>query len=205
MRRFLPRDVGTNRDVEKFEPVPDTVRSSRKISGPREIRQLLPRVIPERCAHFNPMRRIAMKFFNTFRPFAIIQALLMSASAFSVYAADVPVDVGKGEYDSACAVCHGLDGKGDGYMATQLTVRVPDLTLLAKHNKGIFPFDRVYQVIDGRQEVKAHGTREMPIWGRAFNRQTSIYFENYPPQDTESAARSRILALTEYLYRLQGK
>ncbi|MBU1426399.1 MAG: cytochrome c [Gammaproteobacteria bacterium] len=135
----------------------------------------------------------------------IAQVLLISTCVFPAHAADTPVDVGKGEYDSACAVCHGLNGKGDGYMATQLTARVPDLTLLAKHNKGIFPFDRVYQVIDGRQEVKAHGTREMPIWGRAFNRQTSIYFENYPAQDMESSARSRILALTEYLYRLQGK
>jgi len=35
--------------------------------------------------------------------------------------------------------------------------------------------------------------------------ESSIYFENYPPSDTESAARSRILALIEYLYRLQTK
>ena len=69
----------------------------------------------------------------------------------------------------------------------------------------MFPFDRVYQIIDGRQEVKAHGTREMPIWGLAFRRQTSIYYQNYPPQDEESGARSRILALTEYVYRLQAK
>jgi mono/diheme cytochrome c family protein len=120
-------------------------------------------------------------------------------------AADKPVDVGKAEYDSACAACHGLAGKGNGYMASQLKTRVPDLTVLAKNNNGVFPFDRVYQVIDGRQEVKAHGPREMPIWGRAFNLQSSVYFENYPPGDLESAARSRILALTEYLYRLQGK
>ena len=59
------------------------------------------------------------------------------------------------------------------------------------------------QLIDGRQEVKAHGPREMPVWGRAFNTETSIYFDNYPPQDSESAVHSRILALTEYLHRLQ--
>jgi len=113
------------------------------------------------------------------------------------------LDIGKMEYDSACAVCHGLKGKGDGPLKSQLTKPVPDLTVLAKNNKGVFPFDRVYQIIDGRQEVKAHGPREMPVWGRAFNTETSIYFDNYPPQDSESAVRSRILALTEYLYRLQ--
>jgi hypothetical protein len=82
---------------------------------------------------------------------------------------------------------------------------VPDLTVLARNNKGVFPFDHVYQVIDGRRELKAHGPREMPIWGQAFNMQSSRYFPNTPPQDTESAARSRIMALTEYVYRLQAK
>jgi hypothetical protein len=82
---------------------------------------------------------------------------------------------------------------------------VPDLTALARNNKGVFPFDKVYQIIDGRVEVKAHGPRDMPVWGLAFRSQSSVFFENYPPHDTESAARSRILALTEYLYRLQGK
>lgn len=115
------------------------------------------------------------------------------------------VDIGKSEYNGACAVCHGSTGKGDGPMKSQLVSQVPDLTVLAKNNKGVFPFDRVYQIIDGRQEVKSHGSREMPVWGRHFNLQSSIYFENYPPQDTESAARSRILALTEYLYRIQAK
>ena len=115
------------------------------------------------------------------------------------------IDIGKGEYEAACAVCHGLKGKGDGPFVSQLTAKMPDLTVLAKNNQGVFPFDRVYQVIDGRQEVKAHGLREMPVWGRAFGRQSSIYFESYPPQDADSQARSRILALTEYLFRLQAK
>jgi mono/diheme cytochrome c family protein len=109
------------------------------------------------------------------------------------------------EYDSACAVCHGPTGKGDGPFKPQLASRVPDLTILARNNNGVFPFDKVYQIIDGRQEVKAHGPRDMPIWGLMFNRQSSVFFQNHPPSDAESAARSRILALTEYLYRLQAK
>lgn len=146
-----------------------------------------------------------MKPINTIRMFVVIQTLLMLVSVSSAIAAEKPLDIGKDEYSASCAICHGVNGKGNGLMATQLKVRVPDLTILAKNNNGVFPFDRVYQVIDGRQEVKAHGTREMPIWGRSFNLQSSIYFENYPLHDMESSARSRILALTEYLYRLQGK
>lgn len=131
--------------------------------------------------------------------------LMIGASGTTAVAKDQPVDVGKGEYDAACAVCHGISGKGGGPVAAQLANRIPDLTVLAKNNNGVFPFDRVYQIIDGRIEVKTHGPREMPIWGVAFRRQSSVFFENYPAHDSESAARSRILALTEYLYRLQGK
>jgi len=140
--------------------------------------------------------------FRTFAPVPI-GAMLIALSAASL-AAD-KLDIGKMQYDSACAVCHGPSGKGDGPLKAQLVTRMPDLTVLARNNKGVFPFDRVFQIIDGRQEVKAHGPREMPVWGRGFNMQSSIFFENYPPYDTESNARSRMLALTEYLYRLQGK
>jgi len=146
-----------------------------------------------------------MKIYTKFRTIAAahLGVLLIGASATAL-AVD-KLDIGKSEYDSACAVCHGPTGKGDGPFKLQLSSRVPDLTALARNNNGVFPFDRVYQIIDGRQEVKAHGPREMPVWGHAFNMQTSIYFENYPTHDTESAARSRVLALTEYLYRLQAK
>lgn len=146
-----------------------------------------------------------MNISEIVRSFAVayIGAMLFGLSV-SALAAE-KLDIGKDEYDGACAVCHGRTGRGDSPMRSQLASRVPDLTVLARNNNGVFPFDRVYQIIDGRQEVKSHGPREMPVWGRHFNMQCSIYFENYPPQDSESAARSRILALTEYLYRLQAK
>jgi mono/diheme cytochrome c family protein len=148
-----------------------------------------------------------MKIFRKLRThsatYISIALMSLSANALALDRSDSKLDIGKMEYDSACAVCHGLKGKGDGPLKSQLTKPVPDLTVLAKNNKGVFPFDRVYQIIDGRQEIKAHGPHEMPVWGRAFNTETSLYFDNYPPQDSESAVRSRILALTEYLYRLQ--
>lgn len=141
-----------------------------------------------------------------FRKVALVNAaVMMIGSSAAAVAADKLVDVGKFEYEGGCAVCHGITGKGNGPFMGQLATRVPDLTVLARNNGGVFPFDRVYQIIDGRLELKAHGTREMPIWGRGFRMQSSAFFENYPAHDTESSARSRILALTEYMYRLQGK
>jgi mono/diheme cytochrome c family protein len=146
-----------------------------------------------------------MKTSARFRGIALahVGALFIGVSAPALAAEGL--DVGKMQYDSTCAVCHGASGKGDGPLKAQLVSRMPDLTVLARDNNGVFPFDRAYQVIDGRREVLAHGPREMPVWGRAFNMGTSAYFENYPPGDTESNARSRMLALTEYLYRLQAK
>ena len=80
---------------------------------------------------------------------------------------------GHREFRHSCAVCHGLGGKGEGVMATLnlLTVKPTDLTQLSKKNKGAFPFWQVYRIIDGREEVKGHGTRDMPIWGDVFLQQ----------------------------------
>ena len=74
-------------------------------------------------------------------------------------------DIGKGEFQSSCATCHGTDGKGNGPLREQLKVPPADLTMLARNNNGVFPTNAVYETIDGSKTVPAHGTREMPIWG----------------------------------------
>jgi len=147
-----------------------------------------------------------MKTTIILRSLGTVAAIAALATAVPAAAA-VPakIDVGKFEYEGSCATCHGQTGHGGGPMAGQLKTRMPDLTLLAKNNNGVFPFDRVYQIIDGRQMLEAHGSREMPVWGRTFRLQSSLFFDGRVPHDSESSARSRILALTEYLYRLQGK
>jgi mono/diheme cytochrome c family protein len=41
-----------------------------------------------------------------------------------------------------CTSCHGLDGRGAGPAAPALKAKVPDLTLLARNNRGQFPAAR---------------------------------------------------------------
>lgn len=77
---------------------------------------------------------------------------------------------GADEYYRLCAVCHGERGRGDGPMSRMLKRPPPDLTLLAKNNSGHFPFLRVLEMIDGRNMIEVHGTREMPVWGESLTR-----------------------------------
>jgi mono/diheme cytochrome c family protein len=106
---------------------------------------------------------------------------------------------GRPAYEQYCAVCHGREGKGDGGAASVLTVKPADLTQLSKKNNGTFPFWRVYGVIDGREEVKGHGTREMPIWGQEFRMQAGS------SAMAQSQVRGRILELVYYLESIQVK
>ena len=109
------------------------------------------------------------------------------------------IDFGKSEYDSSCASCHGVSGKGDGPMSSQLTKPPSDLTTLAKRNGGVFPVQRISEMIDGRTSVMigSHGAREMPVWGHVYRS------EDTQPRDLH--ARNRINALVDYLARIQGK
>lgn len=131
---------------------------------------------------------------------AIAGALLLSSG---LAAAQAKFDLGKREYDSNCAGCHGLKGKGDGPFMLVLARKDPsDLTTLTRRNNGVFPIQRVYEVIDGRQALQAHGPRDMPIWGLDYEaRSASVDL----PYDPETFVRSRILALVEYVNRLQQR
>jgi len=114
--------------------------------------------------------------------------------AFSACASAQDIDVGKTEYQSSCAACHGIDAKGNGPVSKELKTRPTDLTVLAKNNNGVFPYNMVYEMIDGRNStISSHGTREMPIWGYRFTPPEAFRFKN------------RILAVIDYLNRVQEK
>lgn len=102
---------------------------------------------------------------------------------------------GRFQYQSHCAVCHGVDGDGNGRMASELLIKPSDLTQLAKKNGGSFPFWYAYGVIDGRDDVAAHGSRAMPVWGMWFQVE----------EGSELLATGRILELIYYLKSIQQK
>lgn len=129
----------------------------------------------------------------------------LAALACATVAAQ-PSKLGQREYRNSCAVCHGNGGKGDGSYGYIIEKRMPDLTLLSKNNGGVFPVERIYETIDGSATVKAHGTKEMPIWGDRYRIQAAEYYADTPlPYDERAFVRARILALIEYLSTLQVK
>ncbi len=135
-------------------------------------------------------------------------SLLAAAVAFAVCSiaatalAQPKVDLGKREFETKCAVCHGKDGKGAGPYAEQLKRSLPNLTTLAQRNGGVFPVSRTYETIEGAG--KGHGTRDMPVWGLDYTIQAA---ESLPelPYNQAVYVRTRIMALLEYLNQLQVK
>lgn len=107
---------------------------------------------------------------------------------------------GQAEYFNSCAACHGSEGKGDGPLVEEL-MRIPaDLTQLTQRNRGVFPYWRVFSMIDGRYVVPGHGDREMPVWGQQFL-QGDV--EDYGMIGGPAVTTERIHQLTEFVESLQ--
>ena len=130
-------------------------------------------------------------------------AFMATLAALTNAAGAERIDLGKAEYESNCILCHGKNLQGGAYVDF-LKKTPPDLTQLSRKNGGVFPFERVYGVIDGRQEVTSHGTRDMPIWGKVYQVKAAEHYVDVP-YDAEAYVRSRILALIDYLNRMQSK
>lgn len=136
---------------------------------------------------------------------SIVLTLATASLSSMAYAEKARViDEGKEAYETQCSVCHGASGKGNGLYVPSLKVAPTDLTTLAKKNGGVFPVDRVTRIIDGREQIAAHGTREMPIWGRRFSINAAEHYVDVP-YDQEAYIRAQVLALIDYLNRIQQK
>jgi mono/diheme cytochrome c family protein len=129
------------------------------------------------------------------RLFWTILALVFTAPLAKSFAADV--DGGKGMYLKYCASCHGITGKGDGPVSRDLKVKMPDLTVLKRNNQGMYPTDRVVSSIDGSRSVRAHGDRNMPVWGEVFRK------EHEKEKYTELTALLKAKLIAEYVGTLQ--
>ena len=126
-----------------------------------------------------------------------VAALLATTTAF----AQSRPDIGKREFETKCAVCHGGDGKGGGPYAEQLKRPLPDLTTLARRNGGVFPVAKTYAAIEGAGG--GHGTREMPVWGLDYTIQASEQLPDLPYNQAQFV-RTRIMSLLEHLAKIQA-
>ena len=99
-------------------------------------------------------------------------------------------------YRAHCAACHGLQGKGDGPVGAALKTKPADLTTLSKNNAGNFPTQRVQKFISGVEpSVRAHGSREMPVWGPIFHQ----------VEEDRDFGNVRLQNLIKYLGTIQQK
>lgn len=134
----------------------------------------------------------------------LVLVVLIACGANAGRAEMPATDHGRVEYLNSCSGCHGDSGRGDGHFSAFLNRPPADLTLLERRNAGVFPMQRLYETIDGRA-VSAHGKPgEMPVWGTVYSAQWR-HDAAAGALSPESFVRLRILALLDYLYRIQQR
>jgi mono/diheme cytochrome c family protein len=103
---------------------------------------------------------------------------------------------GQALYQAYCAVCHGIQGRGEGPMAASLKVAPSDLTRIAARHGGTYPDALTQRIIAGEERLPAgHGTRDMPVWGPVFSQ---VAWD-------QDLGRMRIHNLSNYIRRLQER
>ena len=103
---------------------------------------------------------------------------------------------GRQMYVNYCAPCHGVDGRGQGPVASALKTPPPDLTVLSRNNHGKFPDSHIVAVLQNGALIPSHGSAEMPIWGPILGKMN---------QSNAQDRMLRISNLSRYLEALQVK
>jgi mono/diheme cytochrome c family protein len=131
----------------------------------------------------------------------IVMVMMVSAQEPKKEIKHVPIKPtsaasGQEMYKSYCAVCHGTDATGKGPAADALKVPPTDLTTLAEKNGGKYPALKVSAIIRGEEVLAAHGSKDMPIWGRLFWSMSKGH---------EAEVQQRVANLNKYIESLQKK
>ena len=108
-------------------------------------------------------------------------------------------EAGRQEFNTYCVPCHGESAKGDGVAAAALKDKPADLTMIAARRGGKFDSVEIAEVIDGRKDMPAHGSRAMPIWGNHLGADAE------DESDAESLTQGRVALLVAYLETIQAK
>jgi mono/diheme cytochrome c family protein len=139
--------------------------------------------------------------------FSIILALAFAGGALLSAQSTVHLTInrtnpadGKQMFVNYCAPCHGVDGRGNGPVASELKTAPSDLTMIATNNRGVYPAVHLMAVVKFGVQVPAHGSQEMPIWGSVLGQIDQL--NNNSQQERVSL---RIYNLVQYLKTLQTK
>jgi mono/diheme cytochrome c family protein len=129
---------------------------------------------------------------------SLVMSLLAGCASTSPDSREVSELSGAEMYQRLCASCHGVGAHGDGPVASLIKIGVPDLTRIALRDGGEFPTEDVHRTIDGRFELRAHGPRDMPVWGWQF-------YDISNADDAAESARvdAMITRLVDYLRSIQ--
>jgi hypothetical protein len=94
-------------------------------------------------------------------------------------------------YARYCASCHGEIAPTGAIAGRQPDA--PDLTRLAARFGSPLRRDELASFIDGRRELRAHGTREMPAWGEQL-------YRGYPETPgTETVRKGTLELIIDFL------
>ena len=102
---------------------------------------------------------------------------------------------GKTLFREYCAVCHGVEGRGNGPAAEALKKKPTDLTAISMKNGGKYPEVRVERMITGADNVTAHGAGDMPVWGPIFRNMGG----------NPEMEKVRVFNLVKYIEQIQAK
>jgi len=127
----------------------------------------------------------------------IITALLCLLPVTYSAANESADPTGEELFQRHCAACHGETAKGDGPVASAISVKVPDLTRIAQRRDGKFPRQMIKNAIDGRWRIDAHGTQQMPVWGYEF------WVTEGAGEFSEVKVSKMLDSLVNYLERIQ--
>ena len=135
--------------------------------------------------------------FIAFSAFALAQEASTQAPPVvkHVPITNTSAESGQAMFKSYCAVCHGIDSKGDGPAAPAMKTPPTDLTTLTQKNGGKYPSAHIATIIRGGG-LAAHGNEEMPVWGPSF----SSVSHGHP-----GVVQLRVYNLVKYIQTLQAK
>ncbi len=125
-------------------------------------------------------------------------ALAQNTDVYRPAGEENPVS-GKQDFINHCAPCHGDNGKGNGPELKVLPdIHPSDLTKISLKNGGVFPTQKVADMVDGRKAIPSHKRFDMPFWGVNFQQEG----KEFTPE-SEAKAKARIDALVAYVQSIQ--